>query len=240
MKRKIISMSALFILNSLLLTQNSKAYLEENNYNTNIITTETANLDISPNTEIKPKSYVLKVPTLSQIVPDFIPMGCECVAENMALKFKGVTNLSSKDLIDNMNNSDNPKLGFIGDMYSFKNYRGTIPAVWPERIITQVKQFRPNSYYSNSLTAEQLENEIANNNPVMVWYSWEKVDKALIVPGEFNPIMTSNGLHCTLLVGYDEKNWYFNDPAYGKVRKLDKNEFYAKYLAYGMKSVVIK
>ena len=238
--KKILFCSVLLGLCNLIFTENTKAYLEENNYNKNIVTIEKSKLDISKESTIKPNTLVIKGPTLSQIYPDFIPNGCECVAENMALKIKGINQFSNKEIIDEMNSAANPKLGFIGDMYSFKNYRGTIPVVFPERIILNVKKYRPNSYYSNSLTMEQLENEIANGNPVLVWYSWQKVDKALIVPGEFYPIMTSDGLHCTLLVGYDAEHWYFNDPAFGKVRKLNKKEFYAKYVAYGSKSVVVK
>lgn len=156
----------------------------------------------------------------------------------MGLSLKGIKNIIPQTLINEINNATDPRDGFIGSMKSIKHFSGTVPTVWPERIIKQVRQYRPNSYYSNSLSMKQLENEIANNNPVMVWYSW--VDANIPIFTAKGLIFSSKAFHCILLVGYDKDNWYFNDPGLGKFRKLDKNIFYKKYVAYGMKSVVIK
>lgn len=195
-------------------------------------------LNISKKAKIIPEVYILKTPVLYQLYPNFYPNGCECFSEYMGLSLKGIKNIIPQTLINEINNATDPREGFIGNMKSIKYFNGTVPTVWPERIIKQVKQYRPNSYYSNSLTIEQIENEIANNNPIMLWYSWVKVNVPLFTANGI--IFSSKAFHCTLLVGYDKNNWYFNDPGLGKFRKLDKNIFYKKYVAYGMKSVVIK
>nr|WP_228098459.1 MULTISPECIES: C39 family peptidase [unclassified Gemella] len=185
---------------------------------------------------IQPDNYKLSVPIFSQLYPDFIPMGCECVSINMALSYSGIdTNVNN--FIKDIPTVFDPRKGFMGDMYSIKYYNGTVPTIWPEALIDRVQSYKSNSYVGSKLTLEDIERELLFGNPVLVWYSWEPVNIAILTDSE--PLYSSSGLHAVLVVGYDNQNWYINDPSLGE-RKLDKKTFYSKYEAYGSKSLVIR
>lgn len=121
---------------------------------------------------MQPNNYKLSVPVFSQLYPDFIPMGCECVSINMAFDYKGIS-MDVNKFIEDIPTIYDPRKGFMGDMYSFKYYNGTVPTIWPEALIGKVQDYRSKSYVANSLTLEEIEREVFLGNPVLVWYSWE-------------------------------------------------------------------
>lgn len=191
---------------------------------------------IENRTPIKPTSFKLNVPLLSQVYPHYIPMGCECVASNMIYKFKGI-NIESKYLVDTLEKSYDPRKGFVGDMYSTLTYYGTTPTVWAEGLIKQVHNYRKASTVANGITIEMIEREILNGNPVIIWYAWEKTNIAIFTAEE--PVFSSSALHAIVLVGYDEENFYINDPVLGN-RKTNKEQLYKKFVDYGSHALVIR
>lgn len=187
-------------------------------------------------THIVPASYKLKdVPLLNQLSPDFFPMGCECVSVTMALNFKNI-NVQSQEVINSVTIDTDPRKGFIGSMYSMKYYQGTVPVIWPEALIYTVQKYRKNSYIATGYSQRDIENAVAKGNPVLVWYSWEPVNIAILTGTDV--VYSSKGVHAVLVVGYDNENWYINDPTKG-YRKLNKETFYKKYVAYGSRAIVI-
>lgn len=85
-------------------------------------------------------------------------------------------------------------------------------------------------------------NYIDKGIPVIMWAtvgmtSQYKVHTWVTPGGE--PISYNNKLHCLLLVGYDENNYFFNDPMTKKKQGYSKASVEAAYAALGKQAIVI-
>ena len=194
---------------------------------------------------------IKKVPLIHQF-PEF-PTGCETVSAVMALKYFGenitVTRFADQYLpksqdyysVDGKKYGPDPYVYFIGDPTSPASFGCMAPV-----IETALKSyFDDDSRVINStgknmseLCAEYIDNDI----PVLVW--------ATIGMRETNPVNSwylSSGKrftwpgneHCLLLVGYDESNYYFNDPYSGKCVSFEKGVCEDRHAELGTQSIVI-
>lgn len=89
----------------------------------------------------------------------------------------------------------------------------------------------------------ELVRYIANGTPVLVWatitmhepyksgFQWILPDETVYTP--------FNNLHCMVLTGYDQENFYFADPVYGR-RIVERSLFMDRYKKIGSYAVVLK
>lgn len=180
--------------------------------------------------------------------------GCEVTSLAMLLNYKGIW-VDKLQLADNMIKDDtavvqddygniliwgNPSVGFVGDVTG--NSIGY--AINPEPLIPLVNQ-----YYSGgavNLTGcniEALKTSIDNDNPVIVW-----INENFVMPIEYtswkdsygNDILANFDTHAVLLTGYDEGNFYYNDPLSGyKDASINFKTFETVWSAMGSKALSV-
>lgn len=180
--------------------------------------------------------------------------GCEVTSLAMLLNYKGIW-VDKLQLADNMIKDDtavvqddygniliwgNPNAGFVGDVTG--NSIGY--SINPEPLIPLVNQ-----YYSGgaiNLTGcniESLKASIDNDNPVIVW-----INEGFVMPIEYtswkdsygNDVLGTFGTHAILLTGYDEGNFYYNDPLYGyKDAYINFQTFETVWSAMGSKALSV-
>lgn len=168
---------------------------------------------------------VIDVPYISQ--EGVLPNGCEAVSATMLLQYAGV-DISATDFVDNYLECEpvkikwgcrygpNPKLFYAGDPYSEKSGYGCYAPV----IVSALNKIPDRNYYAKNISGLTLSNikemYLDNDIPVAVWVTvhMEEVNKIIqwqSTDGGESFLYPSNE-HCMVLCGYDDGNYYFNDP----------------------------
>ena len=194
---------------------------------------------------------VENVPVISQY-PDY-PTGCESVSAIMALHYAGEM-ISLDDFIDQYlpksmdfyvedgkNYGPSPYEYFIGSPYSEASY-GCMATVMEGALENCLSE---NNTVVNT-TGKDLdalcEEYIDNNIPVMVWATINMLETSPV-----NSWYLSNGQrftwpgneHCLVLVGYDEEQYYFNDPYAGRMVSYTRQLCNDRHAELGSQSLVI-
>ena len=197
----------------------------------------------------------IDVPYISQ--KEEYPTGCELVSASMLLKFYGF-DISAGDLIDkgyikqadieygddnNMYCADPAKV-FIGNPRSESGYGCYAPVIF-----NGLEKYLDNEYFDvanlSGLSLRDLCIEYIDfGDPVIIWAS-RGMSKTVVdenawtikETGEkFNWISNE---HCLVLVGYDEENYYFNDPLKGSAVPYKKETAEQRYKELGSQAVTI-
>lgn len=204
-----------------------------------------------PEAPSKNSMRIKGVPVIAQM-PDY-PTGCESVSAVMALQFAG-EKITVDTFIDQYleKSSDfyssggvrygpNPYEVFIGNPRSRSAFGCMAPVI--EKAL--VKYFASETRVVNA-TGKSMEalcrDYIDQGIPVMVWTSIKMIE-----PYYTSQWTLSNGEeyrwlaneHCMLLTGYDQDNYYYNDPYTGKEVRYGKSLSEKRYEAFGRQSVVI-
>ena len=172
-----------------------------------------------------PGAMIISVPYLSQ--GEEYPNGCESVTAVMALRYWGFS-VSTDEFIDRyLDTADAPVVDGIGpdpDLFYCGNPR--LPSGWGcyspvicnalNRIVP-ANSFSVSQFYGMSLE-ELCTTYIDQGIPVIIWAtvgmdgSRAKANYAMWETEDGKRILYHKRLHCLLLVGYDNENYYFNDP----------------------------
>ncbi len=197
---------------------------------------------------------ILDAPFLDQR-PDF-PTGCESVTAVMALQYYGVE-MEPEEFISSylpLGNAPyrnengtllgcDPRKAFPGDPRSEKGwgcYAGVIQkalekAAGPDFTVKELS-----GVSLSSLCEAYLEKGV----PVLLWITidMEKpvVGASWLLEDSDESFTWIEPMHCALLVGYDEKNYYFNDPMSGKSVPYTKERVETAYRGLGYQAVVLK
>lgn len=195
----------------------------------------------------------IDVPYLSQ--KGTLPNGCEAVSATMLLRFNGY-DISEVDFSDNYLDKDkvyikwgcrygpNPYLSYAGDPKSKRGGWGCFAPV----IVRGLNKCLKNDDYAYNLSGKELntliDDYVANGIPVAIWvtrdmeeinqvYQWQSYDKK-------ETFLYPVGQHCMVLIGYDNKYYYFNDPYNdnGQV-KYEKDTVKYCYNSMGRQAVAI-
>ena len=202
--------------------------------------------------DVETANHFIEVPCIDQN-PDF-PTGCESVSAVMALQYFGES-IDVSTFIDHYLPCDhhfyrdkygklygpNPFSVFVGDPRQINSYGCYAPVI--EKAL--IEYFRDNNRLRNTTgtSMEQLcEVYITKNIPVLIWASMGM--KETYPSGQWQ---LENGEtfqwiareHCLVLVGYDEKNYFFNDPLTGTVTAYEKQVAKQRYSELGQQSLVI-
>ncbi len=198
------------------------------------------------------KGKQLEVPYISQ--RGSLPNGCEAVSATMLLRYWGY-GLTAEEFVDqylpcgNMRFSTSPWRGpdpskaYAGDPRSSQGGFGCFAPVIAESLNQAVK----GSHRVKNLTGTSLDalcrNYIDQGIPTAVWatidmqpvkkyYHWESYD------GEETYDYPA-GEHCLVLVGYDEENYYFNDPLAGGLTAYEKGIVEQRYETLGKQAIAL-
>lgn len=180
-----------------------------------------------------PKYVKIVVPYINQKKPVYTPMGCEGASLLMALKYKGVNNITFKEFLDKMPKSpdNNPFNGFAGSPYEVQN--DIFQSIFPKALSSYGKQYHKGVENISGATSEELKAELYKGNPVVVYVTNRKFEAPRLKKytfGKKDYTIISN-LHVVLLVGYNENDntFYIADPNDKGYYWIDKNSFEAAY-----------
>ena len=205
------------------------------------------NLNATNNVIASTNFRIQGVPIISQH-PE-LPTGCEATALTMLLNYYGVK-VSKVEVakkiprvklpyyIDENRYGSHPNQGFIGNPFSKHSY-----GVFAKPVLKTIEKYLPGR--GVDLTGKSLEEVlkvVASGQPVMIWATigmsnvtytqkWK-----LLEGGEFK---WPNNEHALVVVGYDDKYVYLNDPYTGGRRKFLKQVVTNRYNSLGKQAVTI-
>ena len=211
--------------------------------------------DIIDETDNIVTSYKIdKVPYLNQISLGY-PTGCEAVSATMLLQYKGY-DVSVKNIIDNTKCGSKKYKGNDGLWYGanpFKCFVGHPSkglsngsyGVFADPIAQAMKVFAGDKVKNISGCSENtLFAYVSKGQPVVVWcvknggnltngVVWNYEDGS----GSFQELV---GEHCAVLIGYDEKYVYLNDPSAGKNVKQSKSKFISNWKTLYSQAIIVE
>ncbi|WP_041580348.1 C39 family peptidase [Bacillus sp. 1NLA3E] len=195
------------------------------------------------------KKFLLDVPLIKQN-PE-LKYGCEVTSLTMMLQFAGVnTNkmeLFSKikkdpDAIQRSRSGDiirwgNPNDGFVGDMTG----KTAGYAVFDQPMEDLVNDYLPDRAVNlTNQSFDEVLKHVAHGYPVVVWTTgdFRLPDRPESWLHGNQIIHTPLDLHAVVLVGFDEKFVYINDPLAGKKQHaVDKQQFHTSWLALKSRAI---
>lgn len=195
-----------------------------------------------------PKSIIIpNVPAISQL-PE-LPTGCEITALTMLLRYNDynytkidVAELTPKSNVPVFKNGtwvgEHPSSFFIGSPYSKNAYGAYAPVI----IRTLEKVAPGRSLNLSNKSFEEVLKSIDDGQPVIMWVTIDlnppKQTKIWQTPsGKFQWIAPE---HAVLVVGYDDKYIYANDPLTGKRETFDRAVFKSRWISLGKQAVSMK
>ena len=186
---------------------------------------------------------IIDVPFISQV--GTYPTGCESVTAVMALRHIG-NNTSVDSFIDNYLDKQgfpfDPNAAFGGNPRSNSGFGCYAPVI--KKALNRI--LSGSEYSATQLSGASLQSlcsqYIDNDIPVIMWATMY-MNTAYI-----SSVWTYNGKiiqwvapeHCLLLVGYDEKNYIFNDPLLHKQTYYNKSAVEEAYAALSQQAIVIQ
>ncbi|MBR3778661.1 MAG: C39 family peptidase [Clostridia bacterium] len=198
-----------------------------------------------------PSKLISNVPAIHQF-PQY-PTGCESVAAVMALRYGG-NQISVEQFVEDflpksrdfyvesgMNFGPSPYEYFIGNPKSAASY-GCMAPVIEKALLACIGDSASVNNLSGMSLEEICDQYIDQDIPVIMW--------ATINMLETNPKNSwylSDGTrftwpgneHCMLLVGYDDTNYYFNDPYVGKLVAYDKTLTEDRFAELGRQALAV-
>lgn len=205
------------------------------------------------NLNFKPRyadSYIIDVECINQF--PLYPAGCETVSTIMALRKSGemvdidefiniyLPKSSSFYTENGKNYGPDPFEFYVGIPYDKYSWGCMAPVM--EKALISYFGSSERVLNTSGIELQDLCHEyVANSIPVIVWVTIGMKD----IVWEFSWYLSDGSLykwpgneHCMLLVGYDEENYYFNDPYSGYRRKYPKERVELRYKEMGMQSIV--
>lgn len=200
------------------------------------------------------RNIMLDVPFFSQ---DNFPTGCELVSTSMLLAYYGLDLgineliMNYVDLRDLYTNQEgilcgyDPNEYFIGNPYDSNGY-GCHSGVILKALI---KYLPPERYKVHNLSGMSIEelcrSYIDYGVPVMMWASidmkptFRSENNSWLIEETGEQFTWTSNEHCMVLVGYDDLNYYFNDPLNNKNTAYEKELASQRYNELGMQAIAI-
>lgn len=199
------------------------------------------------------KGIMLDVPLISQM-PE-LQNGCEITSTAMLLDYTGAK-VDKIGLADEMKKDKteiqrdekgyirywgNPKDGFVGDVTGKEGIGYSIDPCALEPLVS--KYYDKGALNLTGTSIKALEENLKLGKPIVVW-----VTSDFSRPREFEYWKDKNGnevkayflTHAILLTGYDEENFYYNDPLNNKKdEKVSKGYFKTIWREMGEKALTI-
>ncbi len=223
------------------------------------VSLESTETSVTTVSDVKEDDFVcIDVPYISQ--KEEYPTGCELVSASMLLSFYGF-DITAGELIDEgyINQADieysyddknriycsDPNEAFIGDPRTENGYGCYAPV-----LLEGLEKYLEDEYFDvvnlSEISLHDLCIEYIDfGEPVIVWAS---IDMNQTVVSEnawtiketgekFNWISNE---HCLVLVGYDDENYYFNDPQKAAAVPYKKETAEKRYKELGSQAITIR
>ena len=134
-----------------------------------------------------------------------LPTGCEIVAWTMMAKYAGVK-ITKNKAVNALPRSSDPNKGFVGNPHSAY---GPVQLVYPKGMKSITKKYLGTYKNMTGCTRTKIEKKLYKKRLVLVW--------VFGLDGYMS--------HTVALTGYDNKNYFYNDPWTGKSRVIKKTRF---------------
>ncbi len=215
-----------------------------------------AEIQVYTGTARKDTPTLLDVPYLSQV--EEFPTGCESVSAVMALRYFGV-DVSVADFIDgylplgsapHWDESGayvgcDPRIAFPGDPRTEEGWGCCAPVI--EGALNRLLADRSDAGLAvMDLTGEEFSSlcgYVDRGTPVLVWATISMaepyVSDVFLIEGTGESYSWLYPMHCLLLTGYDEENYYFNDPMERKNTAYPKAAVEKAYDSLGQQAVIL-
>ena len=193
----------------------------------------------------------LRVAPMAQF-PMF-PTGCESVAAVMALRHAGEP-VTVEDFVEYYLEKDtkfywdkrvfygpDPRLVFAGDPRTASSY-GCMAPVIEQAMVRYLSSGERVENATGATMQELCQRYVAQGVPVCVWVSINMLE---IIPTDTWITPTGEKYtwpgneHCMLLVGYDETQYYFNDPWKGKEVSFPRELSEQRYDTMGRQALAV-
>lgn len=225
--------------------------------------TQTTTIQIKKVVRNLKEEMFIDVPYYSQ--HDY-PTGCELVSTSMLLAFYGF-DIKAGDIInkgylnavdvtrkgkDKIKYGGNPDKVFVGNpKYNtgYGCYSGAIILAL-QRYLTPQEYKLGKNYKITDLKGMELEEicekYINNGVPVLIWASinmkptFINLSNSWIVENTEERYFWKSNEHCLVLVGYDDENYYFNDPLVSKNTPYIKRLVERRYDEMGMQAIAVE
>ncbi len=214
--------------------------------------------ETKPVTKTPPKEYHLNVKHITQYKD--MPTGCEIVSARMVLEYYG-KNITYEHMLSRIPRA-NLKVTKDGKLYGKTPYQAFLgdPAknsgfgCYPPVIMEMVSNYNYNDLYAESTCNLPLDfiakTYLPQDIPVLVWATIGMSDSYLtdswyVEGADGKPTNQKYtwraGEHCLVLVGYDEKYYYFSDPlSYQDITYYEKSLVEKRYKEVGYNSMIIR
>ena len=204
------------------------------------------------------EAMVEDVPFYSQ--RGLLPTGCELVSAKMVLEYYSGEEIPIDTVIehttcaypewkDGKDCAPHPEHAFIGSPYDETSYGCFAPV-----IVEMMNELLPEGYEAVDMTGADLEEMaetfIPEGTPIIMWAtiamlneypwrSWYLLDEEGNATDDLYNWMALE--HCLVLIGYDEDNYYFNDPyRYGTPTVYKKSIVNERYTTMGRYCIVVE
>ena len=195
----------------------------------------------------KPRA-MLDAPLIQQY-PE-LPRGCEVTSLTMLFQYYGIDK-NKMELAQEMKkdptplevNPDgsirfwgDPNSGFVGDITL--NGRGF--GIYHKALSELLKKYIPTGVDLTGSPFATLEEQVSRGIPVVVWTTtnYRVPERWVEWDSPNGPVRTTFSEHAVLLVGYDEKHVYVNDPLKSAPKvKVDRQQFIESYIAMGKQAL---
>lgn len=195
---------------------------------------------------------MVAIPPLSQY-PTY-PTGCESVTAVMALNAVGISIGVEEFITDHLPCDDgfyesdgllygpDPYAAFVGDPRTPHSFGCMAPVIESALLSCVGEEGRVVNTTGETLSA-LCSNYVDKGIPVILWATMEMrpigSGRMWFLP-DGRQFTWPSGEHCLLLVGYNEREYLFNDPRHGAVVAYDKNSVEVAYASLGKQSLVIQ
>ena len=133
-----------------------------------------------------------------------LPTGCEITSWTMMANYAGVK-IDKLRAADLMPRSSDPNLGFVGDPHSFG---GGSLVIYPGGLAQMTQKYLRSYTNMTGCSMEKLQDKLWKKHLVLIWVT--RLD--------------GFGSHTVALTGYDQKNFFYNDPWTGAKEQIDRDE----------------
>ena len=240
-KWNIFFVSVIFVLCCVIALLSCNIYTLSDNNN------EATESEVKPNpTEIS--DIILDVPTLCQLPK--LPTGCETVSATMVMNYYDIditaTEFAEKWLLCDyqfIKSGDktfgpDPNEVFVGDPFEAYGYGCYAPAM--EKAINKSELNCKAEVITKKSLDELCSEYVSKGEPVLVWVTLRmgepKEGESWYIDDD-TPFTWTTGEHCMVLVGYNDKYYFFNDPMTGGVVAYKKDLSQQRFEVFGMQSL---
>lgn len=200
------------------------------------------------------KRKILNIPYINQL--EHYPNGCESVSAVMVLQYLDV-DITVEDFVNlYLDKGMSPCLDEEGRLigcdpwkaYPGSPYDETGWGCFAPVIVNAMNKFLDKSEFVveemcdvplETLCAEFIDNDI----PVLIWATVDmdetREGNTWTVPDTGKRISWINPMHCLVLVGYDDTDYYFNDPMSKKQCGYRKKDVESAYKAMGCQAIAV-